>query len=405
MNRSALLTSVVLAGSLLAACSQPGGSGAGNAFAPNVAAGNVRSAVATPVIHSFGNGFDGAFPFAELLFHGGTFYGTTTNGGTNRTGTVFSIDPSTGKERVLHSFGPAGGPDGQGPQAGIVYASGALYGVTQVGGKYGAGTVFSVTLDGKEKVIYNFAGQPNDGSGPSATLLFYNGMLWGTTMYGGPNQNLGTMFNVTLDGHETVVHEFGKGSDGNTPSAPLIQLNGIIYGTTLFGSVTQGTLFSYKPATKFYHILHQFNYQGERPSGIAFGPNNVIYGITGGAPNAVGQFYSCELTGKYKMLYTFLGDAGHDVVHPYGTIAWDGKHYFYFTGAQGGVYNEGGVVKITDGGMESVLYSFGTAGTHDGSEPNSGPILAGGNLYGATRVGGAFPYDGLGGGTVYKLRP
>jgi len=53
-------------------------------------------------LYSFKGGADGAHPSAGLIALNGTFYGTTSGGGTNGNGTVFEVCPS-GAERVLYS--------------------------------------------------------------------------------------------------------------------------------------------------------------------------------------------------------------------------------------------------------------------------------------------------------------
>jgi uncharacterized repeat protein (TIGR03803 family) len=92
----------------------------------------------------------------------GTLYGTTQFGGaydcheiTCGAGTVFSIT-TDGTEKVLHSFGE--GTDGNDPAAGLTDVSARLYGTTTSGGMYGAEicggrTVFSVATSGKGKVL------------------------------------------------------------------------------------------------------------------------------------------------------------------------------------------------------------------------------------------------------------
>ncbi len=396
--RHVVLRSLLAAAAFsLAACSHSG-AGAGGVV-PAFAGPAARAAAAATILHDFGKGYDAAYPQSELVNVGGIFYGTSSEGGKYQQGTVFSIDPQ-GHEKVLHSF--AGGKDGAGPFSGLVFAGGKLYGTTENGGAGGFGTVFSITPGGQEKVLYAFAGQPNDGAGPAATLTYLKGVLYGTTMYGGANQNLGTLFSITLDGKERVLHQFGKGTDGNTPSAQLVAVGGMLYGTTAFAATNQGSLFKMSPAGK-YAILHQFDYEGERPNGLVYA-GGKLYGITAGAPNAVGTFYSATLTGHVTTLYQFLGDSGTDVTHPYGTIAY-AAGYCYFTGASGGAYGQGGVVKISTAGKERVAYSFGAGGKNDGAQPSSGPVLYGGNLYGVTREGGTNPFNGFGGGTAYKLRP
>jgi uncharacterized repeat protein (TIGR03803 family) len=99
------------------------------------------------VLHSFGNGTDGSKPSAGLIDVQGTLYGTTRSGGgspscTSGCGTVFSVTTG-GTENVLHSFGD--GTDGAQPFAGLVDVKGTLYGTTAQGGTYGYGTVFALT--------------------------------------------------------------------------------------------------------------------------------------------------------------------------------------------------------------------------------------------------------------------
>jgi uncharacterized repeat protein (TIGR03803 family) len=73
----------------------------------------------------------------------GMLYGTTSEGGANGDGTVFSITPS-GKLTTLHSFI---GTDGAGPDGGLVQdTNGTLYGTTASGGAHNDGTIFSLSV-------------------------------------------------------------------------------------------------------------------------------------------------------------------------------------------------------------------------------------------------------------------
>lgn len=83
----------------------------------------------------------------------GFLYGTASAGGNVAAcgrfgcGTVFSIDPNTGTLTTLYAF--AGGANGQQPAASLLYADGLLYGTTELGGGTGCygngcGTVFSL---------------------------------------------------------------------------------------------------------------------------------------------------------------------------------------------------------------------------------------------------------------------
>jgi uncharacterized repeat protein (TIGR03803 family) len=77
-----------------------------------------------------------------------------------------------------------------------------------------------------------------------ATLLNVNGTLYGTTeeggAYGGGSYGFGTVFSITLSGHETVLHSFGSGSDGLYPESGVIDVNGTLYGTTFSGGDEEG---------------------------------------------------------------------------------------------------------------------------------------------------------------------
>src|SRR5271169_1929303 len=93
------------------------------------------------LMHTFTGGSDGGNPLAGFTIDAaGNLYGTTNAGGAYGAGTIFKVT-STGKEIVLHSF--KGGTDGANPQASLVMdATGYLYGTTNAGGTSGAGTVF-----------------------------------------------------------------------------------------------------------------------------------------------------------------------------------------------------------------------------------------------------------------------
>jgi uncharacterized repeat protein (TIGR03803 family) len=207
------------------------------------------------VLHSFGSAFDGANPYAALIDVNGTLYGTTYFGGASRrgpahsvspTGTVYSISPA-GTEKVLHSFGYFFGvPDGDTPAAGLLNVGGTLYGTTYHGGLYGSGTVYSINTTGAEKVLHSF-GSGSDGATPIAGLLNVNGTLYGTTYVGGAHGS-GTVYSISTTGKEKVLHSFGSGSDGAMPKARLLNVNGTLYGTTYYGGAYgNGTVFLLRP--------------------------------------------------------------------------------------------------------------------------------------------------------------
>jgi uncharacterized repeat protein (TIGR03803 family) len=206
-------------------CRSPGG--CGSVY-------EVTAAGAASLLYGFGTNApstDGYGPVDDLRNVKGTFYGTTPFGGTYVTyGTVFSVT-SSGVETVLHSFGAAG--DGQIPMAGLAYLDGTFYGTTSYGGAHGYGTVFAMSPAGAEQVLYSFTGGA-DGGRPSAGLTVLKGALFGTTEFGGTS-GVGTVFEVSSSGAETVLHSFGGGTDGTLPLAKLLDVGGTLYGTTSAG--------------------------------------------------------------------------------------------------------------------------------------------------------------------------
>jgi len=259
---------------------------------------------AEAVLYSFGNG--GADAWASLIDVKGTLYGTTCCGGANvNGGTVFAINPKTGAEKVVYSFcSQENCADGAGPLASLIDVNGTLYGTTANGGAQcvdvgGCGTVFSVNpANGAETVVYSFCSQKNckDGDGPSAGLINVNGTLYGTTEGGGSDTQCinpqvytgcGTVFSFDLEtGVETVLHLFQDiGRDGWSPLAGLIDVKGMLYGTTqLGGSNTTcgyggqsgcGTVFAIDLSTLKENILYSFCSQTNCTDGM-FPVSNLI---------------------------------------------------------------------------------------------------------------------------------
>jgi uncharacterized repeat protein (TIGR03803 family) len=158
---------------------------------------------------------DGSSPESGLLEVKGKLYGTAVAGGRagcggGGCGTVFSLDRRTGVEKLVYSFcSQQNCSDGDNPFASLIDVNGVLYGTTAYGGNagcdtLGCGTVFSLDPQtGVENVVYAFCGQQNcaDGSKPVASLINVNGVLYGTTETGGTYDE-GTVFALTTGGRE-----------------------------------------------------------------------------------------------------------------------------------------------------------------------------------------------------------
>ncbi len=358
------------------------GIGAASVTVSLLAASGAAHAASEKVVYSFQGGTDGASPEAALLDVGGKLYGTTNVGGAKSIGTVFALT-TAGAEKVLYSF--QGFSDGSHPTAPLISVGGKLYGTTSLDGVSQGGTVFSITKSGAEKVVYAFSQCADIGS--ASGLLNVGGLLYGTTRYCGANK-LGTVFSVTTGGVGTVLHTFSYNADGVYPAAAgLINVGGTLYGTTSSGGLGQnaaGTVFSITPDGA-ETILHSFGVDSSDGAIVLAGLVNVggtFYGTTwrGGA-NDLGTVFSVTPAGVEQVLHSFGG--GSDGAYPEAGLVNVGGT-LYGTTHGGGAHKRGTVFAITTTGTEEVVYSFKSTGG-DGTYPLAGLIDVHGILYGTTQ--------------------
>jgi uncharacterized repeat protein (TIGR03803 family) len=238
------------------------------------------------VLHRF-DGFDGAYPQANLIEFDGALYGTAFKGGPHgrdaSSGTVFEL--KGGAFKVLHRF--AGYPsDGAQPKGGLVALGHTLYGTTTIGGNgacplgehNGCGAVFAIDPSGNERLVYGFQ-RGGDPWYPDAGLTVMGAHLYGTATSGGA-QGRGAIFAVDPVGTIRVLYSFTGGSDGKDPGSALTAYEGTLYGTTPFGALGErGTVFGFDGTS--YHLLHTFTRQGgEYPEAGLLAANGVLYGTT-----------------------------------------------------------------------------------------------------------------------------
>jgi len=370
------------------------------------------------VVHNFGfpNPADGLGPTAGVLPDSeGNLYGTTSGGGAAGNGTVYKVD-STGRETVLYSF--TGGPDGGNPYAGVIRdPAGHLYGTTRFGGTANAGVVYKLDTAGNPTVLYPFTGG-DDGSGPIAGVIRDSaGNLYGTTGYGGDmncgvSVGCGVVYMLDTAGHQTVLHTFMGGADGQLPVGLIRDSVGNLYGTTANGgSACCGVVFRLD-RSGHEKVLHAFtggNDGGNPGAGVIRDSEGNLYGTTiAGGTDGFGVVYKLDTAGQETALYSFTGaaDGGNPIAgvirdsagNLYGTTLYGGNLVncpaTEFTPAGCGV-----VFKLDTAGNETVLYSF--TGGADGGVPDAGVIRdPAGNLFGTTLQGGK-----KAGGVVFALKP
>jgi uncharacterized repeat protein (TIGR03803 family) len=335
-------------------------------------------------------------------------------------GTIFRISPS-GTYTNFYSF--AGPPtDGAGPDGGLVQGSdGDFYGTCGAGGandlSYGGdGTVFRFSPSGTYTTLYSFAGGRTDGYGPSGLVQGSNGIFYGTTTEGGTGSlNNGTVFWISANGSETVLYSFGsQTNDGDGPEAGLVQgSDGNFYGTTYEGGTSTncgyrgcGTVFRISPSgseTNLYSFGSSPNDGYWPEAGLVQGSDGNLYGTTGyGGAAGQGTVFRISPSGSYTSLYSFVGPPS-DGTYPVGSLVQGSDGNFYGTTDSGGtnancINDCGTVFRISASGTYTSLYSFGSSPT-DGLGPTAGLVQGSdGNFYGTTGGGGTY-----GDGTVFKL--
>jgi uncharacterized repeat protein (TIGR03803 family) len=248
---------------------------------------------AESTLYSFQGGADGAGPVA-LIAVDGVLYGTTSGGGNKRCrgdgcGTVFKLDPATGAETILHVF--RGHEDGAQPNA-LMFRNGLLYGTTATGGgKFGTlpccSTLFSIDpATGTETILHEFRGA--HGSEPAAAF-FAGNSLYGTDDGGGQFKD-GAIFRLDMkSGKFSNRYSFTGNADGLEPYG-LTRNGDIFYGATSddsFGCCGGGTIFSFDSKSRIETVLYNFpyDYAIQQASGPLTYAEGKIYGTmaTGGS--------------------------------------------------------------------------------------------------------------------------
>ena len=355
---------------------------------------------------------DGEFPSGSLTSDGsGNLYGMTMGGGSAGGGTVFRIGTDGWSFQILHSF--AGGPnDGWHPVASLVLdRSGNLYGMTAGGGTGSQATIFKVKTDATGYQVLRTFVDTLDGSAPPGSLILDGSeTLYGTMLDGGSSYS-GTVFSVNADGSRfQVLHAFaGFSSDGGRPWASLIpDESGYLYGTTTFGGFSyEGTVFRIRSDGSDFQLLHAFvggaTDGGGPEAPLILDRTGNLYGTTsGGGPSNRGTVFKMRTDGTgFQLLHNFLGGAS-DGLNPHSGLILDGADNLYGTTTEGGPSELGTVFRMkTDGTGFQLLHTFTVNSASDGGAPPIASLVMDGlgNLYGTTLYGGS----GLK-GTVFKLR-
>jgi uncharacterized repeat protein (TIGR03803 family) len=315
---------------------------------------------------------DGASPSAGLVFSGNTLYGVADVGGTSGVGTVFGLHTDGTGFTNLYNF--TGGSDGANPGAVLVVSGGKLYGTTGAGGP-GGGTVFALNTDGTGFAnLYSFtaldANNANrDGAGPGGLTLSDN-TLYGTAASGGSSGS-GTVFGLSTNGtgstslYSFTATSYSTNSDGANPEGGLISSGDTLYGTAASGgSSGYGTVFAVNTDGTGFRILHNFS---------AISDLYPFVNVDGAYPDAGLVLSGTTLYGTASR----GGSSGHGTLFAVNTKGTGFTNLHNFTEGTGSFYSS---ITNTDGAGPGGLISLGHT------------------LYGTAAYGGS-----SGSGTVFSI--
>ncbi len=294
----------------------------------------------------------------------------------------------------------------------------------------GCGTIFKIATDGTKTILYSFNGAPFDASSPAGLAIDRHGNLYGAGYFGGA-AGFGGIFKLTPDGHETLLHSFYTRDkafkQGFRPTALAMGADGFLYGATQYGgtalsvcNVGCGTVFRISPKGRV-KTLYRFQGQGKGDGmqpygGITLGPDGTIYGTTLYGGGTLGTVYKVDhVSGAETMLHAFTGskqDGAHPQTPP---IADDAGNLYGGTTESSGrdcdSHGCGMLYKIAPDGTYTILYDFDSGAVGFGGDAFSVSSAlyrdTAGNLYGTTRWGGASSTcsPSIGCGAVFQFTP
>jgi uncharacterized repeat protein (TIGR03803 family) len=369
---------------------------------------------------------DGAGPIAGLTADAaGNLYTTTYLGGQYSHGSVVELSPDAGGWNATTLYNFTGGADGSRPAYGplIFDNSGNLYGVTNLGGAYGYGTVYELSPSAggswSETVLYSFPNDPYNSYPTNGLIVDSAGNLYGTLYdWLDSKAQVGAVFELSpSNGNwtENVIYTFHPGNDAGL----TMDAAGDIFG---IGAINgQSDVFELTPNGQGgfeKHVIYVFPQtpDNENIDGtLVLDQSGNLYGTTGGDLSSAdgGTVYKLSLSAErklwtYSVIYAFQTCAhcqnGYGGYEPVAGVTLDPFGNIYGTTTWGGAYGGGVVFMLvpSEGEIppyrEDVLVFFN--GTN-GSSPYGQLIRdSTGNLYGTTAQGGT-----MGAGNAFEVTP
>jgi len=395
-------------GKVVGMSSSGGNKGYGIIYTHTVTTGTTN--ILTNTVASQGRTIYGAPAGSTLLrTRNGMLYGLTQYGGLFGLGSLYSYNPYTGKDSLMLSFNWVNGDQ---PQGALMLASnGLMYGTTLYGGSYGGGVLFSFDpVTGHDSVLVNLS--DSTGNNPYYCKLVQapNGLLYG--MAKGGSHGMGAVFYFNpVTGHDSIIVNFDSANGKNPFGGLILANNNMLYGMTTFGGThDSGTIFSINPSNNQQTVLYNL---GNSSGGLPYGSlmqasNGLLYGMTntGGANNKGTLFYFNISTLTDSVLLNFNGTNGQNPNGDNTLIQTPNGKLYGMTAAGGNATYPLGVLFSYDPVTknDSIIENFtaGLAGGASGSTPMDGLVAdTTGAIYGLTERGGTY----VNGGTLFSYIP
>ncbi|MGH7969117.1 MAG: choice-of-anchor tandem repeat GloVer-containing protein, partial [Limisphaerales bacterium] len=314
---------------------------------------------------------DGYNPVAALYSSDNVLYGTTLEGGSANSGSVFRIRNDGTGFTNLHSFSALEYPvgtngDGTRVSTDLVLSGGYLYGIASFGGDFGGGTLLRLKTDGSGFTnLYHFGTPSTTNSAPGSAIVLSGNSLYGATPTGG-DFGAGMLFRINLDGS----------------------------GFT--------NLHSFSPPSSFQGL--RTNADGIYPQDGVTLSGNALYGAASkGGPLGFGTVFRITTNGtEFSVLHAFSGWYDGDGDGPHGLLL--SGNTLYGTTTAGGEFGNGTLFALGTGGngftnLHVFTSNFNNSFTNeDGASPNARLILVTDTLYGTT-----FHAGPSGNGTVFSM--
>jgi uncharacterized repeat protein (TIGR03803 family) len=228
---------VVSGGMLYGTAYNGGGFGYGSVFSMSTNGGSFTNLHSFPLI-----GSDGSNPYSSLLLANGVLYGATSFAGDFNTGTIFKINTDGTGFGVLHEFSKDNfgtDYDGENPYCTLILLGDTLIGTGADGGTNTTGTIFTVNINGNNfAAISHFGWIENNGDGtytnahgayPKGGVILAGNTLYGMAEFGG-DVNHGTVFGLALPSTSSL--EITHTGTGMTISWPITAVGFDLQGCT-----------------------------------------------------------------------------------------------------------------------------------------------------------------------------